>query len=79
MTFSGAFSTQSFEGSDAQSGDFHFPLNVMQLEFQQIGGPTNGRAVLRSKLVDGRCQVQSPVAHDDLVGRSFLWFSGKFA
>ena len=33
----------------------------------------------RSKLVDGRIQVQTPDALVDLVVRSFPWFSSKFA
>ena len=39
--------------------------------------PTSGGAVLRSKLVDRICQVQSPVALADLAVRSFPWFSAK--
>ena len=31
------------------------------------------------KLVDGKCQVQSPVALVDLAVRSFPWFSPKLA
>ena len=38
---------------------------------------TSGRAVLPSKLVDGRCRVQSPVEHVDLVFRNCPWFSPK--
>ena len=38
-------------------------------------GPTSGRVVLRSKLVDRTCQVQSLVALFDLVVRRFSWFS----
>ena len=40
---------------------------------------TSGDAVLRSKLVDGRCKVQSPIALVDLAVRSFPWFSPKLA
>ena len=42
--------------------------------------PTSGRAVLHSKLVDGRCQVQSPVALVEPFGvfRRFLRNSRKF-
>ena len=35
-------------------------------------------AVLRSKVVDGRCQVQSPLALVDLTVRSFPWNSQKY-
>ena len=41
--------------------------------------PTSGRAFLHSKLVDRRCQVQSPVALVDLPVRSFPWFFPKLA
>ena len=41
--------------------------------------PTSGGAVLRSKLVGGRCQVQTPVVLVDLAVRSFPWFSPKLA
>ena len=37
-------------------------------------GPTSNGAILRSKLVDGRWQVQSPA---DLGVRGFPWFSLK--
>ena len=33
----------------------------------------------RSKLEDGECQVQTPVALVDLAVRSFPWFSPKLA
>ena len=44
-----------------------------------ILAPTSGWAVLRSKLVDGRCQVQSLVRLVDLADRSFPRFSPKIA
>ena len=47
--------------------------------FQTFEGPTSSAVVLRSKLVDGRCQVRSPVALVDLAVRSFLWFSPKLS
>ena len=31
------------------------------------------------KLVDGKCQIQSPVVLVDLAARSFQWFSPKLA
>ena len=40
-------------------------------------GPTNGGAVLLSKLVDERCQVKSSVVLVDLAVRSFPWFTPK--
>ena len=36
--------------------------------------PTSGGKVLRSKLVDGRCQIQSPVMLVEVAVRNFLWF-----
>ena len=39
--------------------------------------PISDGAVLRLKLVDGRCRVQFPVALVDLAARSFPWFSPK--
>ena len=41
------------------------------------GSSTSGEAVLRPKLIDGRCHVQSLVAVVDLAIRSFLRFSPK--
>ena len=41
--------------------------------------PTSGRVVLCSKLVDGRCQVQTLVPLVDLAVRSFPWFSPKLS
>ena len=41
-------------------------------------GPISGGAVLRSKLVDGMCQVQIPVALVDLAIRGFLRNSLKY-
>ena len=38
--------------------------------------PASGCAVLRSKLVDARCQVQCPVEVVELAFRSFLWLLG---
>ena len=35
---------------------------------------TSGGAVLRSKLVDGKCQVQSPIALFDPAFQSFSYF-----
>ena len=40
-------------------------------------GPTSGCTVLRSKLVEGRCQVQSLVELVNLAVQSFPWFSPK--
>ena len=53
--------------------------NLRDSPFQRLKCTTSGRAVLRSKLVDGKCQVQSPVALVDLAVRSFPWFSPKLA
>ena len=47
---------------------------VYQNSESDIYDPTSGGAVLCSKLVDGRCQVQSPVAIVDLAIRIFLDF-----
>ena len=40
--------------------------------------PTSGRAVLCSKLVDGKCQAQSPIMLVDLAVRSYLQNSHKY-
>ena len=40
--------------------------------------PTSGLAVLLSKLVDGRCQIQSSVEIVNLVVRSFPKFLPKY-
>ena len=37
-------------------------------------GPTSGRDILRSILLDRRCRIQFPVTLVDLVVRTFLWF-----
>ena len=42
-------------------------------------GSISDRGVLRSKLLDGRCQVQFPVALVDLAIRTFPWFSPELA
>ena len=47
-------------------------------EFMTDLSPTGSKAVLRSKLVDGRCQVQLPVALVDRAVRSFLRNSSKY-
>ena len=47
--------------------------------FNSKKAPPVEQAVMPSKLVDGRCRVQSPVALVDLAVRSFLWFTPKFA
>ena len=41
--------------------------------FQKIFSSANGRTILPSKLIDGRCQVQSLVAIVDLAGLGSLW------
>ena len=41
--------------------------------------PESGGDILLSKLLDGRCQVQSPVALVCLAAMSFPWFSSKLA
>ena len=51
------------------------PGQGMDVEMSVLG-PTSCCA---QKLVDGRCQVQSPVALVDLAVRSFPWFSPKLA
>ena len=50
-------------------------------KFFDCFGPTSGGVVLRSILVDGRCQVQFPISLVDLAIRSYqlLWFSPKLA
>ena len=47
--------------------------------FSDSYSPTSGRAVLRSKLVDGRCRVQFPIALADLAVWNFPWFFPKLA
>ena len=54
------------------------PLTIFSKTYSSIHScPTSGGAVLRSKLVDGMCRVQFPVALVDLAVRSFPWFSPK--
>ena len=47
---------------------------MLGFELQNDLSPTSGEAVLSSMLVDGRCQVQSPVAFVDVAVRSFPIF-----
>ena len=57
-----------------------FKLNMLMFIYPIIIGPTSGRAVLPSKLVDGRFRVQSIVPLADIAVRSFRGFlrsSGK--
>ena len=56
------------------------PLLVSEMSYTlEFFCPTNGREVLFSKLVDGMCLVQFPVALVDLTVRNFPWFSQKLA
>ena len=41
--------------------------------------PASPPVYLRSKLVDGRCEIQSPVALVDVAVQSFPWFSLKLS
>ena len=66
--------------------DLHFFGDVLNMsclflenEYLYVTRPSSGGAVLLAKLVDGRCQVQSPVVLVSLVVRSFPWFSPKLA
>ena len=56
-----------------------FILEVFPLFSLLPSGPTEVGAVLRSNLLDGRCQVKSSVVLVELVVWSFTWFSPKLA
>ena len=61
--------------------ELEFLIRVLFLKHDYIGVETTcGRAVLPSKLVDGRTRVQSPIALVDLAVRSITWsYSPKLA
>ena len=57
---------------------FHKP-NFIKILNHKVRNPNSGRAVLRSKLEDGKCRVQFPVALIDLAIRNFPCFSPELA
>ena len=61
-------------------GNFHYSLYSNKLYPRSCFlGATSGRAVLRSKLVDGSCRVRFPVAFVDLAIQILLMISPKLS
>ena len=71
-----SFWTKQFLKSFSQKIDKNLLKNYKGIMFKNA--PNSGRVFLRSKLVDGRCQVQFPVTLVDLNFWKFSCFSPKF-